>query len=80
MDTQEIGFPTMLTYAIETLAEANAKTGLWDNRRFQHCKKPLEETDHAYIYKTEKLSRYNVETRATCRTQIDTCFKGLING
>ena len=56
----------------------NRLTGIWDNRRFQECKKPFEQVDAAYLYKTEKLSRHNVELRAVHRTQIDVLFEELL--
>lgn len=65
--------------AICQLSKANRLTGIWDNRRFQECKKPFEEVDCQYLYKTEKLSRKNVELRAVYRTQIDATFEKLLN-
>lgn len=65
--------------AVCQLSRANRLTGIWDNRRFQECKKPFEQVDAAYLYKTEKLSRKNVELRAVCRTQIDVLFERLLN-
>lgn len=67
--------------AIEGLSKANRLTGIWDNNRFQLCKKPFEEftTDEkAYLYLTEKQSRKNVELRAKYRGEIDMALKGLI--
>jgi hypothetical protein len=64
--------------AVCQLSKANRLTGIWDNRRFQACKKPLEQVDHAYLYRTEKLSRKNVELRAVHRTQIDVLFEKLL--
>ena len=61
------------------LSKANRLTGIWDNRRFQECKKPFEEVDAAYLYKTEKLSRKNVELRAVHRTQSDILFEKLLH-
>lgn len=65
--------------AVCRLSKANRLTGIWDNRRFQECKKPLEEVDAGYLYKTEKLSRANVELRAVHRTEIDVLFERLLN-
>ena len=64
--------------AVCQLSKANRLTGIWDNRRFQECKKPFERVDAAYLYKTEKLSRQNVELRAVYRTQIDEAFCRLL--
>ena len=63
------------------LSKANTLVGIWDNRRFQLCKKPYEEfteDDKTLLYKTEKLSRRNVEKRAECRKNIDTAIKGIV--
>jgi len=71
-----------LFWAIFNLAIANYLTGTWDNRRFQLCKKSFDEfseEDKAYLYLTEKRSRYNVEQRAVNRVVIENCFKQLIN-
>ena len=65
--------------AVCQLSKSNRLTGIWDNRRFQECKKPFGEVDTAYLYKTEKLSRKNVELRAVHRTQIDILFEKLLN-
>ena len=68
--------------AIEGLSKANRLTGLWDNKRFQLCKKPFtqfNEKEKAYLYQTEKESRRNVELRALYRKQIDISIKGLIS-
>ena len=64
--------------AVCELSKANRLTGIWDNRRFQECKKPFQEIDPAYLYKTEKLSRANVEARAIHRTRIDEAFENLL--
>ncbi len=61
------------------LAKANCLTGIWDTRRFQECKKPLEGVDAAYIYKTEKLARKNAELRSVRKTQIDVAFENLLD-
>ena len=60
------------------LSKVNRLTGIWDNRRFQECKKPFEEVDARYLYKTEKLSRHNVELRAVHRTEIDVLLDRLL--
>ena len=60
------------------LCRANRVTGIWDNRRFQECKKPFEQVDARYLYKTEKLSRHNVELRAVHRTEIDVLLDKLL--
>jgi len=65
--------------AIAQLAKANTLTGIWDNRRFRECKKPFEQVDAAYLYKTEKLSRKNVELRAVHRRSIDVLYEKLVN-
>ena len=64
--------------AVCELSRDNRVTGIWDNRRFQECKKPFAEVDAAYLYKTEKLSRRNVEMRAVHRTAIDVLFEELL--
>lgn len=64
--------------AICELAKVNVWTGIWDNRRFQECKKPFEEVDCQYLYRTEKLSRKNVELRAVYRDRLDSIFDELI--
>ena len=64
---------------ISELSKANILTGIWDNRRFQECKKPFTEIDCKYLYKTEKLSRLNVERRAVHRTRIDELFEQLLH-
>ena len=64
--------------AVCALSRSNTLTGIWDNRRFQHCKNPVEDIDKAYLYKTEKLSRKNVELRAVHRKQIDELFERII--
>lgn len=68
-----------LVHSICDLSQANRLTGIWDNRRFQECKKSYEDADHAYIYKSEKLSRSNVERRAINRNRIEYCFQRLVN-
>ena len=40
--------------ALCDLSKVNRLTGIWDNRRFQECKKDLDDVDHDFIYKTEK--------------------------
>ena len=67
-----------LVDAICQLARVNQLTGIWDHRRFHACKKPVEQVDVRYLYKTEKLSRANVELRAVYRAQIDRLFERLI--
>ena len=34
------------------LSKANRLTGIWDNRRYQEAKKPFNEIDFEYFYKT----------------------------
>lgn len=71
-------FGEHIATAIENLTDANWLTGLWDNRRFQLCKKPYGEfslSDKAYLYETEKKSRSNVERRAVCRNKIESLFE-----
>ena len=68
--------------AISGLSKANRKTGIWDNRRFNLCKRPFEElseSDKAYLYKTEKNSRKNVELRATYRCKIDRSLEMIVS-
>lgn len=65
--------------AVCQLSRANRLTGIWDNRRFQACKEPFENVDCQYLYKTEKLSRFNVEQRAVYRAQIDVLFEKLLD-
>ena len=65
--------------AIVGLSKSNRLTGIWDNRRFQECKKDFIDIDCEYLYKTEKFSRRNVEERALHKTQIDILFEKLIN-
>lgn len=60
------------------LSKVNRLTGIWDNRRFQECKKPFSEVDPEFVYKTEKLSRKNVELRAIHRTQIDVLLEQIL--
>lgn len=64
---------------ISELAKVNRLTGIWDNRRFQEAKKPYAEVDNAFFYKTEKLSRKNVELRAVHRTALDILFEKLLD-
>lgn len=64
--------------AVCALSQANRLTGIWDNRRFQECKKPYEQVDTKFLYLTEKLSRKNVELRAVHRKAIDILFKQLL--
>ena len=68
-----------LVESVCQLSQANRLTGIWDNRRFQECKKSLEDVDHIYVYKSEKLSRSNVEKRAYHRNRIEYCFQHLVN-
>lgn len=65
--------------AIIGLSKSNRLTGIWDNRRFQECKKNFTDIDCEYVYKTEKLSRLSVEERTAHKTQIDVLFEKLIN-
>ena len=65
--------------AIFQLSKANRLTGIWDNRRFDECQKPFDEVDCQYLYKTEKLSRENVELRAIYRGEIDALFEKIVN-
>lgn len=68
--------------AVEGLSKANRLTGIWDNNRFQLCKKPFDafsDEDKAYLYRTEKESRKNVELRAKYRQELDKAMKGLID-
>lgn len=67
--------------AVCELAKSNMRVGIWDNRRYELCKKPFEaftDQDKAYLYKTEKLSRYYVELRAKYRRVIERTIKELI--
>lgn len=65
--------------AVCNLSKVNRLTGIWDNRRFQECKKDFPEVDNKYIYKTEKLSRKNVERRGVARTSIDEIYIKLLS-
>ncbi len=65
--------------AICDLSKVNRLTGIWDNRRFQECKKEVDSVDHKFIYKTEKLSRANVELRGVARTNIDILYDKLLS-
>lgn len=56
------------------LSKVNKLTGIWDNKRFQECKKPIESANLKFVYQTEKLSRKNVELRSFYRTKIDFIF------
>ena len=76
--TEKVRLADALVNAICELAKVNRITGIWDNKRFQECKKPFDEVDCAYLYKTEKLSRKNVELRAVHRTAIDSLFEQLL--
>ncbi len=64
--------------ALCDLSKVNRLTGIWDNRRFQECKKDLDDVDHDFIYKTEKLSRANVELRGVARTNLDILYDKLL--
>ena len=64
--------------AVCELSKANRLTGIWDNRRFQACKKPFEEVDLEFVYKSELHSRRNVELRAVYRTQLDVALEELL--
>ena len=71
-----------IVHAYEALVEANWLTGKWDNRRFQLCKTEyvkFTEPMKSLLYKTEKLSRGNVEKRAKYRGEIETKFKEIFN-
>jgi len=35
--------------AICELSKANRLTGIWDNRRFQECKKDIKDVDLSYV-------------------------------
>lgn len=61
------------------LNKANTLTGIWDNRRFQTCKQPVECVNLDYLYKTEKLSRQNVELRARYRKRLDEVYEQLLS-
>lgn len=67
-----------LVDAIAQLSQANRLTGIWDNRRFQESKKDIDSADLKFIYKTEKLSRKNVELRAVHRTRIDVALDDFV--
>jgi hypothetical protein len=67
-----------LVKAIAKLSAANRLTGIWDNRRYQECKKEFKQTNSQYIYISEKLSRKNVELRSKYRKVIDKEFKNLL--
>ena len=63
--------------AICGLSKANHLTGVWDGRRFDLCKKPVEQfsqDDFKHLYLTEKMSRSNVEKRAVFRQIIEDNF------
>ena len=66
--------------AIFELSKVNRLTGIWDNRRFQECKKEFKDVNYHYLYKSEKMSRRNVELRAVYRAQIDVLFEALLRG
>ena len=64
-----------LTTLLTELTKVNRLTGIYDNLRFQEAKKDIDSADLRFIYKTEKISRKNVELRAFWRTKIDEYIK-----
>jgi hypothetical protein len=66
----------LIDYVID-LVDANFWTGYWDNQRNDLCKSQVLDfslTDFEYLYKTEKMSRSNVENRAVQRNNIESLF------
>ena len=70
---------TKLSHLLSELTNVNRLTGIYDNLRFQEAKKDINLADLEFIYKTEKISRRNVELRAYWRTKIDEYVKSCLD-
>ena len=62
------------------LCRVNRRIGIWDTRRHEVCNRnrPLAEIDTAYLVKTERLGRQNVERRAELKSRMDDRFVDLV--
>jgi len=60
------------------LCRVNRRIGIWDTRRHEVCNRPLAEIDTAYLVKTERLGRQNVERRAELKSRMDDLFVDLV--
>lgn len=56
---------------ISDLAFSNRSIGLWDNQRFEECKKTKSKISLDYLYKSEKNTRKYLELRAKTKNKID---------
>lgn len=66
------------TDAVCDLSISNTFTGIWDNRRYQMCKKNIKEISLEKLIQTEKLSRSFVERRAVNRNKIESCIVDFV--
>lgn len=64
---------------ISLLAKSNRLTGVWDNIRFQECKKKINSTDMDLVYLSEKKGRKSVENRGVARTNLDENLKKILD-
>jgi len=64
---------------ISLLAKSNRLTGIWDNIRFQECKKTFNSTNMKLVYLSEKKARKNVENRGIARSNLDESLKKIFN-
>tara|TARA_Y100000768_G_C23823468_1_gene607717 strand:+ start:527 stop:754 length:228 start_codon:yes stop_codon:yes gene_type:complete len=64
---------------ISLLAKSNRLTGIWDNIRFQECKKEFNSTNLELVYLSEKKGRKSVENRGKARSNLDESLKKIFN-
>lgn len=64
---------------ISFLSKSNRLTGIWDNIRFQECKKKYIDADIKLVYSSEKNSRKNVENRGVARSNLDLHLKDIFD-
>ena len=64
---------------ISFLTRSNRLTGIWDNIRFQECKKKINDVNHKLIYQSEINSRKNVENRGLARLNLDENLEKILH-
>lgn len=61
----------LLFETISDLSYSNRSIGLWDNQRYNECKKKLKDINANFLYTSEKNTRKYLELRAKSKNRID---------
>ena len=78
--SDDVSLDQMLEQFVELYCElcrVNRRIGIWDMRRHEVCKAPVDSIDTEYLVKTERLGRASVERRAVVKTEIDVLFSRI---